>query len=80
MNPNATLSYFNYRNLPAIKKLFLNDEEKKDFQAIQTYIDSLYENYGKGYQYVAKNVPEARVRAFVFENPAEALGVCSSVA
>ncbi len=74
MNPSATLSYFNYRNLPAIKKLFLNNEERKDFQAIQTYIDSLYENYGKGYQYVAKNVPEARVRAFVFEDPAEALG------
>jgi len=73
VNPKATLSYFNYRNLPRLKKVFLNAEEEKDFDSIQNYIDSLYQDYGCGYQYVAKNVPEARVRAFAFDNPAEAL-------
>jgi phospholipid N-methyltransferase len=67
IKPGATLSYFNYKNLPPIKQFFLQGEEEKDFISTQKYIDSLYEIFGQGYKFVAKNLPEARVRKFKFD-------------
>jgi len=73
IKPGATLSYFNYRNLAPIKQFFLQGDEEKDFISTQKYIDSLYEKFGQGYKFVAKNLPEARVRKFKFDNLSRAV-------
>lgn len=68
-NPDASCSFFEYKWLPAIRNIFMNDEEKLVFTATRTAITDFVKRYEKHNTSVFFNMPPALVHFLEIKKP-----------